>query len=311
MKTNFASSLPSWKEKIKRTSYQFSAYRVSSMGATLFTYIMLIALSVIFLVPFIYMIGHSLMSVEDFINSNIKWLPRTLQFDNYAYAIRALNYWPNLVKSLAITLLSVVAQVFMCSFVGYGLARMNFKGKGIIFGTVLFSLIVPPQVILIPQYYLFSHMHMMNTYWPMIIPCFFSMGLNGGLFIYIFRQFYKGMPVELENAALIDGTGSFGAYFRIMFPNATSSILVTAILSMVWQWNNYFEPSVYIQNAADGTLTLQLSRLSEMASNNGAVTINGGISMAATFLVVLPILLIFFLIQRQFMQSIETSGLAN
>lgn len=289
----------------------FKVYRFSVFLSRSYVYIMLASLSAIFLTPFIYMIGHSLMNVNDLVNSNIKWLPTSFNIDNYMYAIRSLNYFPTLLYSSVITVICVFAQVFTCSFVGYGLARIKFRGSGVIFALIIFTLIIPPQTVIVPQYILFSKAGGIDSYLPIIIPCFFSLGLSGGLFTFIFRQFYKAMPKELENAALIDGTGIIGAYFKIMFPNATSPILITTILSLVWQWNNFFEPSIYIRNISKGTLTLQLSQLQQTALSFNVTNFNKAINLAATFLCVLPIVVFFLIIQRKFMKSIETSGLAN
>lgn len=285
--------------------------KIGKKAESMLAYAMLISLSSIFLTPFIYMVGHSLMSVNDLINTNIKWLPTSLIIENYYYAAKVLNYFPKLIYSLAITVICVLAQIITCSFVGYGLARIKFRFSGLIFGLILFTMIVPPQTIIVPQYMLFSRMNMVDSYLPIILPCFFSMGLSGGLFVLVFRQFYKSMPSELENAALIDGAGIIGAYLKIMFPNASSPIMITAVLSLVWQWNNYFEPSVYIRNIEKGTLTLQLSQLKSTAESINVTNFNNSISFAATVLCVFPLIVIFLCLQTRFLKSIETSGLAN
>ncbi len=275
-------------------------------------YLALIALSVIFIVPFFYMIGHSLMSVNDLLNPNIKWLPRSFNLNNYEYAYKSMNYLFYLGKTLLYVGVAVFGQIMTCSFVAYGLARVNFKGRGIIFGIVLFMMIVPPQTIIVPQYMMFANLGLKNSFVPIILPCFFAMGLNGGLIIFVFRQFFKGMPPELENAAMIDGTGVFGAYFRVIFPNVKPAILITSILSLVWQWNNSFEPSVYIEDTSKGLLTMQLNILQSNVSNvMQGVDFNEGITMAATFLTVLPLIVIFLAIQGRFMKSMAQSGLAN
>ncbi len=276
-------------------------------------YLALIALSVIFIVPFVYMIGHSVMGISDLLNPNIKWLPRSITLSNYTAAFKSLDYVYYLLRTVLIVGIAVFGQVMSCSFVAYGLARVRFKASGIIFALVIFMLIVPPQTIIVPSYIMFSKFGWLDSYLPIDIPCFFSMGLNGGLMVFIFRQFFRGMPAELENAALIDGTGIFGAYFRIIFPNAKPAILTTAILSMVWQWNNSFEPSIYIENVQNGLLPMQLQQLKSNLSSamSGTVDFNVGINMAGTFLTVLPILVVFLALQGRFMKNMANSGLAN
>lgn len=303
-----------------RQSFSLSAFlsnrivksnRIRELIKNFVVYFMLIALSVVFLAPFFYMIGHSLMSTVDWLNPDVSWLPRTLYTDNYVNAVKIMNYWPKLFFSLGIMLIATIGQIITCSFVGYGLARIRFFGNSLISLIVIFTMIIPPQVIIVPQYLLFAKWGMINTYFPVILPCFFAMGLNGGLFIFIFRQFFKGMPNELENAALIDGSGVFGVFFRIMLPNAAPGLLVSFILSVVWQWNNAFEPSIYIREPSLATLSLQLHYFDDLAKSVNIASYSKGVVVASTVLVVFPVIIIFFLLQRRFMQSIETSGLAN
>lgn len=295
-------------------------------------YFVLIALAFVFLLPFVYVILRSMMTSVDLMNSTmVKWLPRGFNLDNYTLAIQSLNYWEKLWTSVWTTGLAVIGQLISCTLVAYGLARVKFKGSGFIFGLVIFTLIVPPQVTIAPNFIMFSKngffgtdffvnlfpslaeegYSWVNTFLPVIVPCFFGLGLSGGLFIFVYRQFFKGMPAELENAALIDGCGIFSTYFRIILPNAKSPMLVCLILSLVWQWNNYFEPSIFIPQAKEfGNLPMQLNVLSQ---NLGAFSsrMNDAVTMAATFLVMLPVIIVFFLLQNQFMKGIERVGLAN
>ena len=310
--------------KLKAREYQKKAYKlneqtirlskkgVGTVVGNIFTYVVLISLTVIFLAPFVYMLSRSVMSAKDLADSyNVKWLPRSFVFENYSYAFRILDYWRTLARSLVYAGLATLFQVVSCSFVAYGLARIKFRGSGFLFGLVIFALIVPPQTIIVTQYVLYSNMGLVDTAIPFILPCLFSLGLNGGLFTFIFRQFYKGMPAELENAALIDGTGIFGAYFRVIMPNASASILVTSILSFIWHWNDYFEPTIYITDRDAYSLTMMLQNLSSNLSAMGSGVFTNGINLAATFLCALPVIVIFFILQRRFMKGIETTGLAN
>ncbi len=304
---NQAKGLKEFNEKYLR----FSKQGLSTSVTNLVTYIFLIALSVVFLAPFFYMLGHSLMSAQDLVDPNVNWVPRKFVFINYSYAFEMLNYFPRLFKSLFFTVLAVFGQVMSCSLVGYGLARVKFKGNGIIFGLVIFSMIVPPQCIIVSQYLMYSKINMLESYFPIIFPCFLSLGVSGGLFTFLFRQYYRGVPKELENAALIDGTGLFGAYFKIVFPTAAPTILVTSILSLIWQWNNSFEPSVYVRNPHNKTLPQLLQNISGGDYAFGAGGSDNGIKLAATFLCVLPLIIIFFVMQKRLMKGIESSGLAN
>ncbi len=298
--------------KLNEQTLRLSKKGVGTVAGNIVTYAVLISLTVIFLAPFVYMLSRSVMSAKDLADYyNVKWLPRSFVFENYSYAFRILDYWRTLARSLVYAGLATLFQVVSCSFVAYGLARIKFRGSGILFGLVIFALIVPPQTIIVTQYVLYSNMGLVDTAIPFILPCLFSLGLNGGLFTFIFRQFYKGMPAELENAALIDGTGIFGAYFRVIMPNASASILVTSILSFIWHWNDYFEPTIYITDRDAYSLTMMLQNLSSNLSAMGSGVFTNGINLAATFLCALPVIVIFFILQRRFMKGIETTGLAN
>lgn len=310
--------------KLKAQEYQKKAYkfnertlRLSKKGlgtvtGNLATYAVLISLTVIFLAPFVYMLSRSVMSAKDLADFyNVQWLPRSFVFENYTYAFKILDYWNTLLRSLIYAGLATLFQVLSCALVAYGLARFKFKGNGLIFVLVIFALIVPPQTIIVTQYVMYSNYGLIDTAIPFILPCLFSLGLNGGLFTFIFRQNFRGMPQELENAALIDGTGIFGAYFRVIIPNSSSSILVTSILAFIWHWNDYFEPSIYITDRRAYSLTMMLQNLGANTSAMSGATFTNGVNLAATFLCALPVIVIFFLLQRRFMKGIETTGLAN
>ena len=299
--------------KLNERTLRLSKKSTGTLFGNLLTYAVLISLTVIFLAPFVYMLSRSVMSAKDLADSwNVKWLPRSFVFENYSYAFKVLDYWKTLLRSLLYAGLGTLFQVLSCSFVAYGLARIRFRGSGLLFGLVIFALIVPPQTIIVTQYVMYSNYGLVNTAVPFILPCLFSLGLQGGLFTFIFRQFYRGMPQELENAALIDGTGIFGAYFRVIVPNAASSVLVTSILSFIWHWNDYFEPSLYITDRKAYSLTMMLQNLGGNAGAlSGVASFTNGINLAATFLCALPVILIFFILQRRFMKGIETTGLAN
>ena len=312
---------------ILRSDFSFKVkmqllWRRSRQGfANMPVYFLLIAMSFVFLLPFFYMICRSFMTQQDIANQTlVKWLPRSFSdFSNYDLAIMSLKYWENLWTSVWTTALAVSGQLLTCTFVAYGLARMKFKGSGFIFALVIFTLIIPPQVTIGPTFVMFSRnspfgtfFDWRDTFFPIIVPCFFAMGLSGGLFVFIYRQYFRSMPSELENAALIDGCGVFGSYFRIILPNAKSPMLVCLILSIVWQWNNSFEPGIFIINKNEfGNLPMQLELMANNAGSAMQQRITGATDMAATFLVILPIIIVFFLLQNQFMKGIERVGLAN
>jgi multiple sugar transport system permease protein len=218
---------------------------------------------------------------------------------------------------------STIGHLLACSFIGYGFARYTFPGKKVLFFMVIVALIVPIQTLIVPSYMMYSSLNFLNTYYPLILPTFFGFGLKGALFIFIFRQYYLGLPKELEDAAKIDGCGFLVTYWRIVLPVAESAFLVTIVLSIVWHWNDFYEPSIYATKTALGLLPTRLNSLVSLVNNPpdglfeslGVIedesTINNAVLMAGTFMVVLPVIVSFSFLQKKFMQGIERTGLTG
>lgn len=294
--------------KLKKWQAGYRLYR-------LFIYMFLIGLSFVFLYPFLFMITTSLKSVPDLVDPTVNWIPKDVDVRSYFNAYSLLNYMPYFKNTAMLTVLSVIGQVASCAFVGYGFARFKFPGREILFGLAMFTLIVPPQTIIIPMFVEYKSLGWINTYLPMIVPSFFAHGLRGALFVFIFRQFFRGLPVELEDAARVDGCGVFKTFFRIVIPVVTPPLLVSAILSVVWHWNDFFEPAIFLVDKAKFTLPMMLPLLGESLdkATGGSVSANIDQStiMAACMLVILPIIIMYLEVQRYFMKSIERSGIVG
>ena len=189
-----------------------------------------------------------------------------------------------------ISLLSAALQTFVCGLVGYGFARFSFPLRRVLFALVVLTIIVPVQTYLSPLYMLFRFFRipglsqllelfgasgtfkLIDSPWPFWLQALFGMGFRSGLCIFIFRQFYRGMPSELEEAALIDGCGGFGTYFRVMLPNARASMITVFIFSVVWHWNDYYVPAVFSetrQTVATALASLR-STLERLATQSGS-----------------------------------------
>lgn len=284
-------------------------------------YFLLCALSFIFVYPFIIMIVKSLMTDTDLINITVKWLPSELTWFNYKIAYMKLWFSKFVINSATVALLGTLGHVFSCALTGYAFARYKFRGKNLLFGIVILSMIVPVQVIIFPLYMQYSSWGWLDSYLPLIVPTFLGFGLSGGFFIFLFRQFFMGLPYEMEEAARIDGCGPIRTYVRIMLPMAQSSLLVCAVLSIVWHWNDYFEPGIYITSTNLKMLPHRLPSLYALlnaenfsmiqVNNIEGVMFNEAMLMAATFLCILPILIMYFILQRRFMEGVERSGLTG
>lgn len=284
-------------------------------------YVLLISMSVVFLYPFLYMAATSFQSYNDIINATVKWIPREFSPQNWKMAFDSLNYGTTFMNSILVAVLATVGHILLGSIVGYGFARFQFPGRNALFMVVIFMIIVPVQTLIVPQYILFANLSMIDTHLPMLLPTFLGYGLKGGLFIFLYRQYFLRLPCALEEAAYIDGCGNLYTFWRIAFPSANATTLVCAVLSIVWHWHDYFEPSIYLSSYDKMLLPQMLPQMYsflEMLSNattQEAVTLkmtfHNGVVMAGTALATLPLLIMYFVLQRWFMQGIEHTGLAG
>ncbi len=285
-------------------------------------YFLLSALSFIFLYPFITMIVKSLMTDDDLVNITVKWIPSEMTWSNYDIAFRRMQFKRYVWNNVLVCAVSTVGHVFSCALTGYAFARYKFRLKNALFVIVILMMIVPVQVIIFPLYKQYSDWKWLNTFAPLLVPTFFGFGLNGGFFIFLFRQFFMGMPYEMEEAARVDGCGPIRTYARIMLPMAQAPMLVCCVLSLVWHWNDYFEPGIYINTKPDmRMLPSILPSLYELLNQENhtmiqvndleGIVFNEAMLMAATFLCIIPIMIAYLILQRRFMEGVERSGLTG
>jgi multiple sugar transport system permease protein len=290
---------------------------------TVFYYMVILSLAFVFIYPLLYMISKSLMRPEDVADATIQWIPRQFSLQNYDIALEAINFWPGLLNSIIISFGSAILQVLSCSLIGYGFARYRFPGQALFLALVVFTFLVPPQTFVVPLFKLFLDMGWVNTHLPFIVPAILGHGLKGSLFVLIFIQFYSRLPHVLEEAARIDGAGAFRTYWTIMFPLAKPAMLVVFLFSVVWHWNDLFEPNLYLlvpeyfnlaQNMAffngNANLNLQQATTSVSSTIGLAPTLQNQI-MAGVMLTILPVLLLYMFTQRYFVESVERAGIAG
>jgi len=279
------------------------------------TYLVLVDIAFIFLIPIFYILATSFKTAQDLTDPTIVWIPTSFFWVNYPLAFLAMNYPRSLMNSLQISLIPAIGQTLSAAFIGYGFARIKFPGREFLFFLVIFTFLVPPETIIVPLFILYKNLGWINTYNPFIVPAFFGHGLKGALFIIIFRQFFRLQPWELEDAARIDGAGAFQIWWRIMLPLSRSAIIVVFLFSLIWHWNDFFEPFIYLNRMEHFTLPMRLSVLSpsldQVTGGQSGDLFNEALVMAAVFLVILPPLSIYAYTQRLFVESIDRTGLVE
>lgn len=292
----------SWMRGIKARKFLMQA----------FIMVLLMDVAFIFLVPILRVISTSLMDIMDLYDPTVVWLPRSWAWENFQRAYMALEYTQSLFNTLLVAGSAALLQTLSCAIVGYSFARFKFPGRDRLFLLVLFVMIVPPHALIIQNFILVSKLKWLETYWPFLVPAGFGMGLRGALFIFIYRQFFKGLPWELEDAAMIDGAGPLRIFFMVMLPLAQPAILVVFLFSFVWHWNNSLEPSIFLSRPENFFLPQRLAIVeTALASFQFRGMWGTGTIMAATLLVILPLIILYIFTQRYFVESIERTGLID
>ena len=284
-------------------------------------YALLICIGFIYLYPIIYMISSSFMTLDDLLDSSINWIPSTLNLDNYIQAAKSMDFWKSLLQSIIIAGVPTLCNVASCALVGYGLARFEFPGKKIVLGIIIFSFVLPSQITMIPTYVLYSDMGILGTLWAFILPSILAVGINGPIYILIFYQFFRQVPKVLIEAAQIDGAGYLKSFLKISLPSAAPALITVSLFSLVWYWNESYLTEMYVHGVMKEsgwtTLVIQLDKFaanySEYAQTSGsmATNLNESISMAGTMLSILPLLLMYFILQRYFVESIDRTGITG
>lgn len=313
--TQFANDRKRWSSNVKKFI----------LG--LFKLVILVGVSYVILGPIIGIISHSFFSDADNYNPMVYLIPQEPTMFRYEMAIKYLNYGKTVTQSLLYSISLMLIQVIICSMVGYGFARFKFPLKNVLFACVVVMIVIPTHTIMLPLYMTFSKfdifgiiklikgsaVNLLATPVPMYIMTLFGCGLRSGLYIYIFNQFFRGLPKEIEEAAFVDGAGMWYTYFRIMLVNAMPSVITVAIFSMVWQYNDTFYSSLF----AISNKTFVSTRISTITANisNVEKILDPNILQlfldAGIVLVMLPVIIVYVALQKQFIEGVERSGIVG
>lgn len=299
-------------------------------------FVLIFGISFVIIYPILLKLSISFKGMDDLYDPTVIWVPKQFTLENFKLVFEAMNYPRVLLNTLFLSSAVMLLQTISCVLAGYGFARVKFKGSGLLFGAVIFTILVPSHTIMIPLYLNFKNFdlfgvielisgkpaNLINSYWPFIISAILGMGVKTGLYVYIFRQFFKGIPREIEEAAYVDGAGYFKTFSRVILPNAVPAMVTVMLFSFVWQWNDSFFTNMYLNEP---------KVMSSMMSSSGyaiATYLSGG-EQAATasyvqdpffmsmmmntsvLMAIFPLIILYLFVQRHFVESVERSGLVG
>ena len=290
-----------------------------------FRFFILFGLGFVILYPLIYMLSCAFRESSDMNDPTVMWITRHYTLDIIRETINAMDFGNTLLNTLKLNIGCSVVQVISCAITGYGFARFKFRGKSIMFGIVIMMILVPAQIISLPLYTQFRYfgikgifsINLIDSMACMYLPAATGNGIRSGLMILIFRQFFRGMPKELEDAAYLDGCSPFGTFLRVMMPNALSSLLTVFLFSVVFYWNDYYVSSTFFTNNKTVSLMLKnlSSQLSLMLFNDATVQISAREQIvwmeAGCLISIMPILIMYIFLQKYFTEGIERSGIVG
>lgn len=267
------------------------------------SYSLLVITSLLFITPLLWLVSSSLHSLDGVFAVPFQWLPDKIQWQNYPAAMTVIPFLRYLTNTIFITFMVILATVFSSTLVAYGFSRMQFRGRKQLFALCIATMLLPGQVTIIPLYVLFAKLGWVDSYLPLIVPAFFG----SPFYIFLLRQFFLSIPFEYDEAAVLDGAGPLRIYWSIILPLARPAIATVVVFSFVGVWNDFFNPLIYINSFEKATLTLGLNFLKTQIIGSGITQWH--ILMAASVLVLVPNVIIFFLAQRHFIKGISVGGL--
>lgn len=255
------------------------------------------------LYPILWMIASSLKESSQVFVDAASLIPKEPKFQNYVTGWKGfggISFGKFFVNTFFVVILSVIGVVISCPFIAYGFARVDFRFKNFWFFTIMISLMLPGQIVMVPQYIMFNKLGWMNTYLPLILPLW----LGSAFFIFQHMQFIRSIPTELDEAAYLDGAGKFGVYVRVILPLIKPSLVTSIIFQFYWKWEDFFGPLIYLNSPNKYTLSVAL----RLFSDPSAMT-DWGAMFAMGVLSLVPPVLLFFISQRYIVEGISTSGL--
>lgn len=262
-------------------------------------YVILTVLAILFVLPVFYLFMGAFKAESELFRVPFKWLPDKFILDNFSNMFQSIPFMRYLKNTMIIVAFNIVGSLLSCSLVAYGFSRLRWPGRDKVFILVLITMILPYQVTLVPLFLMFTKIKWIGTFLPLIVPCFFG----NPFFIFLLRQFFTGIPQDISEAARIDGASEFTIFSRLILPMAKPALTTVALFAFIRSWNDFLGPLVFLGRDELYTLSLAASMLKSNLDPNWSVLLALGTVM------ILPVLLIFFVMQKYFIQGIAMSGI--
>lgn len=276
--------------------------KMNNKFKSIIIYSLLTVFALFFIIPYLWILSTSLKGDAQIFTIPPQWIPETFHWENYARVFERIPFLLYLKNSVFISAIVVAGTLLSSSIVAYSFGCLNWPGRNFLFIIVLTSMMLPIQVIMIPVFVIFKEIGWLNTFKPLTLPAF----LGGGAFnIFLLRQFFISIPKDLLDSARIDGCSEFRIYWNIVLPNAKPALATVAILTFMFSWNDFLGPLIYLSDQAKGTIALGLGMFV------GQYVTEWSLLMAASMLMMLPMLLIFFVFQKYFIQGFIMSGIKD
>jgi ABC-type glycerol-3-phosphate transport system permease component len=268
---------------------------------TVIVYALLIAGSIVFLLPFMWMVATSLKQSQDVFTYPPSFLPNSFEWQNYIAGWTILPFNTFLVNSLIVTFANVIGNLISCSLVAFGFARLRARGRDMLFLALLATLMIPREVTIVPRFLLFSELGLVNTLWPLILPAWFGYAF----FIFLLRQFFMSIPHDLDDAARIDGASTLQILVQVILPLSGPALATVAIFAFIGNWSNLLDPLIYLRSTELYTLALGLNLF------RGQNFTQFNLLMAVSIITLIPVLTVFFLSQKLFVRGVTLTGMGG
>ena len=262
-------------------------------------YILLILISIAMLFPFYWMVRSAFMTNREIMTTPIQWLPSHYDLENFKKAFERAPFGKYFINSAIIVLINMVGCILSSSFIAFGFSRLRFPGRKLWFALLLSTMMIPQTVLMIPQFLIWQSVGAYNTFIPLTVPCFFGNAFN----VFLVRQFYAGIPKEYDEAALVDGASYFTIYSKILVPMAKPVLCSVGVFTFMSTWNDFMGPLLYLDKENLKTVSLALQNF--MGQHNS----EWNLMMALSTVITLPMIVVYFMAQRYFIEGITFSGL--